>query len=216
MMFCSEKIIDVFLGHDAFESIEGANSWLDCYYDLAFHTTEGYRLVFETETHMISLGADGVTIQNKCAFAPYPNEWLEETIHVFEDIPDYAPIVNFKNTLFVGQRILSVEHHGTYHSIQFDDFELKLIPHPLGTHLPLFRNKDHWSYNLVRGFDRFLTATCPHCNGTGEILLDFVADYVVRCKQCKHSTHAEMEIRHAIDHWNKGEVPCDLSDIVIE
>jgi hypothetical protein len=25
-----------------------------------------------------------------------------------------------------------------------------------------------------------------------------------------------MQLRHAIDHWNDGEVQCDLSDITIE
>ena len=57
---------------------------------------------------------------------------------------------------------------------------------------------------------------CPVCGGEGEVLLDFVSDYVVRCKECRHSTYAEMQIRHAVENWNKGEVTCDLSNITIE
>jgi hypothetical protein len=68
----------------------------------------------------------------------------------------------------------------------------------------------------VLGFDRFINSKCPICGGEGEILLDFVCDYVVRCKSCKKSTYAEMQIRHAIENWNNGEVVCDLSDITIE
>jgi len=77
-------------------------------------------------------------------------------------------------------------------------------------------NQDHWSYNYVLGCNRHLKRKCPHCGADGEILLDFVSDFVIRCKQCNKSTYAEMEVRHAIENWNKGEVQCDLSDIVIE
>ena len=27
------------------------------------------------------------------------------------------------------------------------------------------RNRDHWSYNIVLGFDRFIKAKCPLCGG---------------------------------------------------
>lgn len=219
-MLCNEKIINVFLGQNECHDIEGANCWFDCYHDIAFHTTEGYRYVLETENNMISLGVDGVNVQSKKEFAPRNNEWLEETIHIFEDETENGiereTIVDFENTLFVGQRLHSVEQNDKFFTLQFDNFELKLIPYNLGEDIPSLITDDHWSYNYVFGFDRFIKTKCPICGGDGEILLDFVSDYVVRCKLCKKSTYAKMQIRHAIENWNKGEVECDLSDITIE
>ena len=211
-MFCDEKIIAVYLGQNEYHDIDGANCWFDIYHDIAFHTTEGYRLLLETDSYMISLGADGVTVTNKDEFKPIEHEWLEEYVHNLED----EVIVNFETTLFVDQRILSVDKTEEFYLIQFDDFALKMYVYELGKMDKSLRNRDHWSYNNVLGFDRFIKAKCPLCGGDGEILLDFVSDYVVRCKSCKKSTYAEMQLRHAIDHWNDGEVQCDLSDITIE
>ena len=50
-MFCDEPIIRVYLGQDEYDSIDGADAFLDCYHDLAYHVTEGYRIVLETENH---------------------------------------------------------------------------------------------------------------------------------------------------------------------
>jgi hypothetical protein len=211
-VFCDEKIIAVYLGQNEYHDIDGANCWFDIYHDIAFHTTEGYRLLLETDSYMISLGADGVTVTNKDEFKPVEHEWLEEYVHNLED----EVIINFEATLFVDQRILSVDKTEEFYLIQFDDFALKMYVYELGKMDKSLRNRDHWSYNNVLGFDRFIKAKCPLCGGDGEILLDFVSDYVVRCKSCKKSTYAEMQLRHAIDHWNDGEVQCDLSDITIE
>ncbi len=211
-MFCDEKIIAVYLGQNEYHDIDGADCWFDIYHDIAFHTTEGYRLLLETDSYMISLGADVVSVTNKDEFKPIEHEWLEEYVHNLED----EVIVEFESTLFVGQRISSVDKTEEFYLIRFDDFSLKMYVYELGKMDKSLRNRDHWSYNNVLGFDRFIKAKCPLCGGEGEILLDFVSDYVVRCKSCKKSTYAEMQLRHAIDHWNDGEVQCDLSDITIE
>ena len=211
-MFCDERITAVYLGQNEYHDIDGASCWFDIYHDIAFHTTEGYRLLLETDSFMISLGIEGVSVTNKDEFTPIEHEWLEEYVHNFED----EVIVNFESTLFVGQRILSVEEKSDFYLIRFDNFPLKLFTYELGKMDKTLHNKNHWSYNNIFGFDRFIKSKCPICGGEGEILLDFVCDYVVRCKSCKNSTYAEMQLRHAIDHWNNGEVYCDLSDITIE
>lgn len=211
-MFCDEKIIAVYLGQNEYHDIEGANCWFDIYHDIAFHTTEGYRLLLETDSYMISLGADGVSVTNKDEFKPIEHEWLEEYVHNLDD----EVIVNFETTLLVDQRILTVDKSDDFYLIQFDDFSLKLYVYELGKMDKTLHKRDHWSYNNVLGFDRFIKTKCPLCGGEGEILLDFVSDYVVRCKSCKKSTYAEMQLRYAIDLWNDGEVQCDLSDITIE
>lgn len=219
-MLCDEKIINVYLGQNKYDDIDGANCWLDCFHDIAFHTTKGYRLVLETDNHMISLSADGVAIQSKSEFKPFDNEWLEETIHITEIITrtgkkQYA-FTELENTLFVGQRLHSVENGNGCYLLKFDDFQLKLVPYDLGKEIPSLGWAEHREYIYVLGFDRLLKAECPFCGGKGEVLLDFVSDYVVRCKSCGSSTAAEMQIRHAIEDWNNGEVRCDLSDITIE
>ena len=198
-MFCDEKVIAVYLGQNE-------------YHDIAFHTTVGYRLLLETDSYMISLGSDGVSATHKDEFKPIEHEWLEEYIHNYED----DGIVNFESTLFVDQRILSVEKESEFYLIQFDDFFLKLYIYELGKMDKTLEQKYHWSYNNILGFDRFIKNKCPICGGKGEILLDFACDYVVRCKSCEKSTCAEMHLRHAIDNWNNGEVYCDLSDITVE
>ena len=53
---------------------------------------------------------------------------------------------------------------------------------------------------------------CPHCGADGEILLDFVSDYIVRCKKCKKSTWAAMNLIEAIEDWNNGELNCIVVD----
>lgn len=208
------------MGQHEYDDIDGANCWFDCYTDLAFHTTEGYRLILETENYMISLGADGVIKTHKDNFRLYENEWLKETVHIWEDETENGIerdiIIDFENTLFVGQRLLSIEECKEHFILKFGDFSLKLFVYELGKMDKSFPRGDPWSYHRVLGFDSFLKKKCPLCGGDGEILLDFVSDYVVRCKQCKNSSYAEMMIRNAIENWNKGEVQCDLSDIVIE
>ena len=98
---------------------------------------------------------------------------------------------------------------------EFDDFTLKVIPYTLGTMNKTVRKNNHWSYLPIRGCDHHLKRACD-CGGEGEILVDFAWDYVVRCKNCKRSTYADMQLRTAIENWNKDEMPCQLDDIVIE
>ena len=44
-------------------------------------------------------------------------------------------------------------------------------------------------------------------------VLDFVSDYVIRCKGCGRSTRAEGFAICAIGDWNRGDTPCDCSGI---
>ena len=48
-MFCEEQITKVYLGQPAYDEYN-ANEFLDCYHDLAYHCTKGYRIVLETES----------------------------------------------------------------------------------------------------------------------------------------------------------------------
>ena len=213
-MFCDEKILKVYMGVEEDDDVYNHNAFLDCYHDIAYHCTEGYRIVLETENYAISLSSKGVVKERKEELCENAGEWLQNGIETIEE--DEPPWVHFETTLFVGERLLSVIRQNNIYLVQFDDFNLKLIPHLDGDSIEGLHNKNHWSCNYVLGCERHLKKKCPYCDGDGEILLDFVSDYVVRCKKCKHSTYAGMNLIDAITDWNNSAVQCDLSDITIE
>jgi len=207
-MFCDEPIKRVYRG--SCEAIDGADAWFDNHHDLAYHVTEGYRMVLETEHWAISLDAYGVT---KEAGRVQPCREGEELY------PDDDPFEGYETVLFLGQHLKNVSKEGNVYFAEFDDFILKVIPHALGTigffALEALEKKCHWAYWPVQGCGHHLKRAC-HCGGEGEILVDFVWDYVVRCKNCKRSTYVDMQLRTAIENWNKGETPCQLDNILIE
>lgn len=213
-MFCDEKILKVYMGVVEYDDVYSHNAFLDCYHDIAYHCTDGYRLVLETENFAISLCKNGVVKQDKNELFEQDGEWLQDGIEFFED--GEAPWVHFETTLFVGERLLSVTKESEIYLLKFDDFVLKIVPHENGDSIDGLHNQEHWSYNNVLGCDRHLKRKCPYCNGDGEILLDFVSDYIVRCKECKKSTWAEMDLIDAITDWNNGELNCMVDEITIE
>ena len=213
-MFCDEKILKVYMGVVEYDDVYSHNAFLDCYHDIAYHCTEGYRLVLDTENYAISLCKNGVVKQDKNELFEQDGEWLQNGIEFFED--GESPWVHFETTLFVGERLLSVTKESEIYLLKFDDFVLKIIPHENGDSIDGLHNQDHWSYNYVLGCDRHLKRKCPYCNGDGEILLDFVSDYIVRCKECKKSTWAGMNLIDAITDWNNGELNCMVDEITIE
>lgn len=213
-MFCPEEILKVYIGVQEYDDAYSDNAFLDCYHDIAYHCTKGYRIVLETENFAISLCSDGVIKEGKEGLQERPNEWLQNGIEIIDR--DDVPWVRFETTFFVGERVVSVDWENGIFLVQFDDFLLKIIPHACSDDVPGLRKEDHFSSNFVLGCDRHLKRKCPRCGGDGEILMDFVEDYVVRCKNCKISTWAGMTLIDAIEDWNAGEVECDLSDITIE
>ena len=218
-MFCDEPILAVYEGLREYDDIEGADAWLDCFHDLTYHVTEGYRIVLETEHHYISLDVHGVTLCDKTKSIQdfeQPGEWLNPYIHLDEPEENDPPWIEYEFTLFVGERLRKVEKRADDFLLCFDDFSLKIVPHALDDDsFPSLNKKDRGSYNRVLGAERHLTRKCA-CGGEGELLLDFVSDFVVRCKNCKKSTWANMIALDAIEEWNSGRLECDLSEIVIE
>lgn len=217
-IFCTEPIIAAYEGSREYDDIKDANAFLDCYHDLAYHVTLGYRIVLETEHYFISLGASDVSLSDKTiTIKEYeePGEWLDPFIHT--DLgDDDSPWVDYESTLFVDERLIKVDKVNGVYVLDFDHFQLKLIPHDLDKRdVPSLYKNDHWSYNHVYGCERLLNKKCD-CGGIGELLLDFVSDYVVRCKNCKKSTWAAMNAIDAIADWNADELHCNLQNITIE
>ena len=215
-IFCDEPIIAGYNGYIEHDSY-GENAWLDVFHDIAYHVTEGNRIVLETEHFYISLSHNGVTKTDKnCTVNEFKQdgECLDSFVQKWKD--GGIPWIDYEHTLFVGERLLNVQSIDDYYLITFDDFTLKLIPHKLHDEdFPSLRRSNHGFCNHVFGAERHLTGKCS-CGGEGELLLDIVFDYVVRCKKCKRSTYAKMIAEEAIKEWNAGHIQCDLSDIVIE
>lgn len=214
-MFCDETIIAVYSGQPENDMVN-ENAFFDCFHDIALHTTAGYRYILETEHYYISLAHSGVEMLEKITEIEKikrPDEWIDTCIH--ELSPDEPPWVDFESTLFVGERLIDVRSNDHYYEAVFEDFTLKVIPYENGDEIPGLDNKEHFAFNHMFGFERLIKRRCD-CGGEGELLIDFVSDYVVRCKACKKSTWAGMNVQDAIDDWNNGEIHCDLRDIVIE
>ena len=212
-MFCDEPIKEVYIGKEE-DDVYDHDAFLDFFHELTYYCTEGYRIILMTDNYAISLCSRGVIKDRKENLHEEEGEWFEKGVeYISEDKP---PWIHFETTLFVGERILSVTENDGKYVVQFDDFSLKLIPCITDDEVMGHRNKDHWSYNYVLGCDGHLKTNCTHCDGEGEILIDFVSDFIVRCKKCKNSTYAQMMLIEAIDEWNGGHVECDLSDITIE
>ncbi len=218
-MFCNEPIIAAYEGQREYNDIKNADAFFDCYYDLAYHVTKGYRIVLETEHYYISLASTGVTISDKNGSTEEfeeDGEFLDPFVHTDFCEQGYSPWVDYEATLFVGERLIDVQVCNGLFLLYFDHFNLKIVPHDLDEDtVPSLKNKDHWSYNHVYGLERFIRKKCA-CGGTGELLMDFVSDYVVRCKDCKKSTWAGVNAIDAIEDWEAGELHCELPDITIE
>lgn len=212
-MFCDETIIAVYKGTREYDDMD-TESFLDCYHELAYHVTEGERIVLETEHFYIPLDANGVSKCEKTLSIEefeQPGEWLDNCIHhIGDDEPDW---IDYEATLFIGERLLQVEKMETYYLLQFDDFELKLIPHKDYRKVPMLDSDNH-SFFHVYGAERHINRKCE-CGGNGELLLDFVSDYAVRCKRCYKSTWAQMNAQDAIEEWNDGYTDCELDNITI-
>ncbi len=198
-MFCDEKIEKVFVGEPKFhDSVE--DLFLDCYFDMAIHLCGNYRYILETEHFYLSVEAAGVFKLNKTGSVESiekDGEWIDPSIHIDDG---FDPWVDLESTLFVGERLLSVSEIEGGFLLKFDDFELRLLPHLALAEFPC--NSPH-AYSRVYGLERLITRKCT-CGGTGEIIIDFVSDFGIRCNKCHLGTYANQCVCDAIDEWNTG------------
>ena len=213
-MFCDEPVLKVYLGVIEDDFAYSHNAFLDCYHDIAYHCTEGYRIVLETENFAISISSKGVAKQKKEELQEAKGEWLQNSIEILEE--DEPPMVLFETTLFVGEKLQSVVKSNEIYLAQFDDFLLKIIPHERGDDIQGLHNRNHFSSNRVYGCERHIKRTCPLCGGVGEIYMDFAGDYYVSCQACKKSTYAAMCLINAVENWNEGLLNCDVSGVTVE
>lgn len=211
-MFCSETIKKVYIGVVEEEDLRD-KGFLDCYKEIAYHCTEGDRIILVTENFAISLSKDGVLKESRENLREAEGEYIYDTVTI-ED--GEAPWVEFEHTFFVGERILSVNKEKNGFLIKFDDFLLKIIPHEPGENLANMACADTRQHRVILGVERYLKKKCPLCGGEGQIVIDFVNDYLVRCRACKKSTWAGMNLIDAIEDWNAGELHCEVTDESID
>lgn len=202
-MFCNEPVFNVYEGNS---KISETDAFLDCFHDntISLYLTEGYRIVLETEHYFISLGFNGVKLDKKrCGADDYAEngEWFDT----------FSPM-DYEHTLFAGERLTEVKKEGNKYIAVFDDFSVTVIPHLSAAEINGFYTEN---YLHVFGCEHLLNRKCQ-CGGTGELLLDFVSDYVVRCNKCHISTDAKQSATQAIDSWNKAVTGCDLAEIEID
>ncbi len=217
-MFCNEPIINVYACSS--KTIR-TNAFLDCYHDnsVSLHLTKGYRFVLETEHYYISLGFDGVKLDEKrCGIKDYAgeDEGVDTFIHYDDEVPiskeEVNPWIEYEHTLFVGQRLLDISKESGRCLAHFDGFTLKIVPHD---HDDIEGLHDGYDYHHVYGCERLITRKCE-CGGTGELVRDSISDYFVQCEKCKRSTCSECLAIDAIESWNEGSVSGNERDIVIE
>ena len=202
-MFCDEPILHVYQcmyyedkeqpWHNAILRLTGS---------FEYHATEGYWLVFQTEHFVISLGHDGVQVYT-CMndFCP------EDELDPLSDIEDWT---HTEETLFVGERIHAVNREDMSWTVRFDHFSLKLCGYTEHTAKAINRYHDFTHNRIPLAVGKHLLNRKCACGGEGEIFMDFVSDYQVRCKNCHASTWAGMCLIDAIDDWNNADTPIHL------
>ena len=198
-MFCDEIIEKVFVGEPKYHDSVG-DLFLDCYYDMAIHLCGKYRYILETEHFYLSVEAAGVFKLDKTGpveSIEKDGEWIDSSIQIEEG---FEPWVDIESTLFVGERLISVSEIEGGFLLKFDDFELRLLPHLALNEFPC--NSPH-AYSRVYGLERLITRKCT-CGGTGEIIIDFVSDFGIRCNKCHLGTYANQCVCDAINEWNDG------------
>lgn len=195
-MFCNEPIQKVWYLE---ERQENRNHWeyLMFFFRLGYYVTDGHWLVFQTENHFISMGADGVHLYDSKEQLEKPE--LELTDDDWYGIPGYLS----EDTLaFVGERILNVTKTEDGWDVEFDHLKLALIP--------CTEDDFHWSsyYNYIPYLGISHNLKKCKCGGDAELMYDHVEDYYIRCSKCRKTTYADYRLSKVVKDWNAGKCPC--------
>ncbi len=196
--------VDLLVYTDKYEK-----EWHDCFLqkvgEFAFHTTEGYALLFITENHFITLGYGGLNIYDLSYEFPEDkyelwglgdDEWISE-----------------EETIFKGQRVISISQEENHKLIKFDSFEMKLYEYDEREEFIDRQEyfKRGWINKMAVG-NHLLTRKCE-CGGNGELLVDERNDFAVRCQNCHKSTCFDMILIDQINSWNNGDTPIVIDEL---
>ena len=201
LLFCEEKIVKVYLQRFKYDYPD-ADCFFNYFDDIVFYTTNEYKIVLETENHMISIGINGISICPKEDFTlEYSYSELLES-DSYELPADDECYIGFQTELFVGERLLNVEKNNDIFILYFDDFTMKVMPfHYKKLYV---KSIDLLEFGRVIGCDRYIRRKCD-CGGDAEILYRALPGYVVRCKECHQSTAGFECVSEAAESWNSGK-----------
>ena len=90
---------------------------------------------------------------------------------------------------------------------------MRELLHSCGSLLKTGEGEDRLPYHHADHYNAQIKRRCD-CGGEPEMIVDFVADFIVRCKNCHASTMAYIYPEEAIEDWNLGNdaarTPLDL------
>ena len=213
-MFCEDPIRSVYVKIPDMWDDNDAGGYLDCYDDLAYHISGKFAVIMLTDRECIRFDSNGVS---KIAITEeILTNFREEYNPCIEEQAGKVPWVYYEHTLFRGERIQSVDVSEDKQEIRvsFDDFDFRFIVHENEAEYPTLV-RDEGRYYLTRGCERHLKRGCRACGGAGELLSDYAADYLVRCRSCKRATRACFFAQYAIDEWNAGHLSWVVEDKTI-
>lgn len=207
-MFCEDPIQSVYVKRLV---LNGDDAYLDCYNDLAYHFSGDFAVVMLTEREYLRFDRNGV---HKGAVTEELTEQLRDVYDpCVQESPGKAPWIDYEHTLFCGERVLSVEHtEGAGETlVRFEDFDFRFVFHDSASEYPP-SPRDGVRYTLIRGCERHLKRPCSACGGEGQMVMDFVGDYTVRCRLCKGAVRPQLFAHDALALWNDGRLQYVIED----
>ncbi len=205
-----KRIIEVY---DAYieQCTNEPEAFLDATNGITYYAKKNYWLILETIDHFIRIGYDGINFFKKDNVFLNSLDYMKPCVYTYEGEEHDEYI----RTLFCGERLKNTYEKKGHYYAEFDSFSIEIIPYEDNEELPQIDRKDFSSYKNLYGCERFITKKCK-CGGVGKLLLKFDYIYVVRCDKCKSATNIAFTANEAIESWESGNIPEDLSDIVIE
>lgn len=204
-MFCEEEIKAVYYGYHYENSQDYPFDYyhFDYLHNMILYLSDGCRMILETDNYIISIFKNEVNKSIKTC-PVYKMETEAETIdpcYLIDDETNEVIWIEYEDTLFKGERLISVEKDENLINLVFDDFKVGVMSYDeLDTNKTCSVRDD---INVL-GAERLITRKCS-CGGTGKLLLDFVNDYGVQCDKCHLGTWDTMWACDAIKEWNEND-----------
>lgn len=201
-MFPTEKIVKAFY---MARCAEETDEYMFLFFSpcVELYVAKGSWLVFQTESGYVLIGADGVSFTKRLDDYRFP----EYDFWDYGDENEDPPIVALETTLFVGERLLRMEKTRETYRLIFDHFSLETYPFSEDRqYTPGFQS----CYIPIPCFERHIERKCS-CGGQGQVMLDRVDDFFVRCEKCHRATWSQWHLPSVIEEWNNGDTPITVN-----
>ena len=203
-MFCEEPIIKVWYMKE--REINEEHWDFPVYtFRAGYYVTEGYWLVFQTEHHYISLGADGVRMYDSRKEAEKPDLEMQEDAEW-----GFPGDLTVETLVFSGEHIRSVTRTDSGWEVEFDHLKYQVVP-CTGDDYPWDADIRYIPY---QGVSHHLKKC--ECGGEAELMVDHVGDHFIRCSRCHRSTDSSYILSHIVADWNEGNCPVKDYDTPLE